>query len=884
MGSIPDVIELKQAIAAGEEPVQLFRKTLSQGADAILDGFKDGVHVTTLVSLRSKLVDTILMSTWSTHIQENNSAALIAVGGYGRGELHPSSDIDLMILLQESTNKEIKDGIEQFLTFLWDIGLEVGHSVRTIKECVAQAEQDITIVTNLMESRLLTGSRELFQEMRKMTGPDKIWPSDRFLAGKWEEQIERYAKYDDTAYNLEPNLKEGPGGLRDIHTIGWVAKRYFGCETMHGLVGHNFLTEAEYDALMQGRSLLWQIRFALHSMTGRHEERLLFDHQHALAEQFGFIDREHNLAVEQFMQQYYRTVIRTRRLNERLLQLFKESLLRQYRPEKITPINQRFQNCDGFIEITDVNVFRHNPSALLEIFLLLQQHQELKGVRASTVRMIRANRHRINDEFRADPETRSLFMQIMRQPQGITHELRRMNRYGILAAYLPLFAKIVGRMQYDLFHVYTVDAHTLFVVRNLRRFSILAYNHESPLCSEIMERLPKPELLYIAGLFHDIAKGRGGDHSILGAQDALEFCQQHGLSSEDSALVAWLVKNHLVMSMTAQRKDISDPEIVHQFAQEMGNLPQLECLYLLTVADIRATDPKKWNSWKDTLLRDLYQATKRALLRGLQYPQDADDLIQEKQSKAHRLLEERGINYIAIQNQWMLLSAGYFLHSSTEEIAWHTETVLQTDPDHIPKVTIRHKSERGCSEIFIYGYDKDGLFALTTALLDSLGLNIVDARIETADDGTTRDGYSVLEERGEIITSEERINEIISRIENGLSNPGGVNLDLQRRTPRRLKYFSVPTEISFSPESSNRRTIMKLTTRDRPGLLAQVGQVFADCKISLHNAKISTVGAKATDTFFLTDYNGQPLTDHSIRECLRQGITQRLAEIQPTDT
>jgi [protein-PII] uridylyltransferase len=868
-------------MAEGQEPVQLFREALAQGTATILDGFKEGVHVTTLVSLRSKLVDTLLITAWDSYIPQEASVALVAVGGYGRGELHPASDIDLMILLEKDLPKETETGIEQFLTFLWDIGLEVGHSVRTTDECVNEATQDITVATNIMESRLLTGAKELFYEMRTMTSPDKIWPSDLFLTAKWEEQKQRYEKYDDTSNILEPNIKESPGGLRDIQTIGWVTKRYFGCETMHGLVGHHFLTEAEYDALMLGRSLLWKIRFALHSLTGRHEDRLLFNYQHTLAEQFGFVDRGHDLAVEQFMQQYYRTVIRLRRLNERLLQLFNEAIIRQNQPEKITPINQRFQNCDGFIEITDKSVFRNHPCALLEIFLLLQQHPELQGVRASTVRMIRANRHRINDEFRADPQARSLFMEILRQPNGISRELRRMNRYGILAAYLPLFGKIVGRMQYDLFHVYTVDAHTLFVVRNLRRFAIPKYAHESPLCSEIMEQLYKPELLYLAGLFHDIAKGRGGDHSTLGAQDAMEFCQQHGVSCDDSNLVSWLVEKHLTMSITTQRRDISDPEVVHMFAQEVGDLKHLDYLYLLTVADIRATDPKKWNSWKDSLLRELYHATKRALLRGLQYPQNADELIQEKQSKAYRLLEEEGVEHEAIHDQWTLLSVGYFLHSSAEEIAWHTKTVLQTDRDSIPKVTIRRKSERGCSEIFIYSHDRDGLFALTTALLDGLGLNIVDARIETADDSTTRNGYSVLEENGEIITSAERIDEIVARLEDGLRDPERVDLNLQRHIPRQLKHFSVPTEITFTPDSSNKRTIMKLVAWDRPGLLAQVGQVFADCKVSLHNARISTFGAEATDTFFLTDYSGNPLEDESLRECLRQGITQRLAATQP---
>jgi [protein-PII] uridylyltransferase len=881
MEQIFNTAALEQALAGENPPLDVFRNALDQGTQSINSGFGKAVPVTTLISQRTKLVDTLLTAAWNLHIPDKSIAALIAVGGYGRGELHPYSDIDLMILLAIDETDFLKEGIERFLTSLWDIGLEVGHSVRTIKDCVQEASQDITVMTNIMESRLLSGPWELFQEMRNATGPKRIWASEEFFREKWKEQQNRYEKYDDTAHNLEPNLKEGPGGLRDIQTLGWVAKRHFGCETMHGLVRHNFLTEAEYDALMEGRSLLWRIRFALHILTGRREDRLLFDYQRTLAEQFGFVDQDHSLAVEQFMQQYYRTAMRLERLNERLLQLFQEAILHRDQEEEILPINNRFQACNGFIEVTDKNLFRRYPYALLEIFLLLQLNPDLKGVRASTVRLIRANRFRINDEFRADVRARSLFMEIMRQPKGITHELRRMNRYGILAAYLPVFANIVGRMQYDLFHAYTVDAHTLFVVRNLRRFAVPKYAGEFPLCSDIMSRLPKPELLYLAGLFHDIAKGRGGDHSQLGAEDARAFCRQHQLSEYDTELVGWLVEKHLIMSMTAQRKDISDPEVVHQFAQEMQNLTRLDYLYLLTVADIRATDPKKWNSWKDALLRELYVATQRALLRGLSYQQDADDLIQEKQRKAYRLLEERGITHKQAHDLWLDLSIDYFLHSSPEEIAWHSETILATDRSELPAIRILRKSDRGASEIFLYCENQPGLFALTTALLDRLRLNIVDARIETSDNNTTLDSYSVLEENGKPIRSKAREKEIIEKLQQGLRNPDSIDLKVQRRVSRQLKHFSVPTRIDFYQDESNRRTIMQLVTSDRPGLLAEVGLAFARCGITLHNAKISTVGAEVADTFFITDHDGSPLYDPARLRCLERGIYEQLDSGEP---
>jgi len=440
-------IVFDQVLSETDNPLVLFRNTLEQGTETLAQGFRDSIPVSTLVSLRAKLIDSLLKRAWQLNMPENADAALVAVGGYGRGELHPCSDIDLMILSDVIEREKLTENIAQLLTFLWDIGLEVGQSVRSVDECVEEAKQDITVTTNIMESRLLAGSQSLLQQMRDATSPDKIWPSDQFFKGKWEEQKQRYAKFDDTATNLEPNLKEGPGGLRDIQTVGWVAKRYFGCDTMHGLVGHNFLTEVEYESLMEGRSLLWKIRFALHLLTGRREDRLLFDYQRALAQEFGFVDQEHSLAVEQFMQRYYRTAIRIERLNERLLQLFEEAILMENQPAEILSINKRFQARNGFLEVTSDNIFRRYPFALLEIFLLLQLYPELKGVRASTVRLIRSHRHLIDDKFRGDLRAKSLFMEIIRQSNGVTSELRRMNRYGILSAYQPgyKFAVIVTK-------------------------------------------------------------------------------------------------------------------------------------------------------------------------------------------------------------------------------------------------------------------------------------------------------------------------------------------------------------------------------------------------------------------------------------------------------
>ena len=871
---IIDLDDFRAQLANGADPLRLFRETLRAGTKALKERFEQGEPASSLVGLRSDLVDLLLIAAWRIKIPADACAALIAVGGYGRRELHPGSDIDLMILRDETCGEGVDEQIQELVTFFWDIGLEVGHSVRTLAQSVHEAEQDITVATNLMESRLLTGPPELFAALREATGPDNIWPSEHFFEAKREEQRKRYLKYDDTVSNLEPNVKESPGGLRDIQMIGWVAKRHFGADTMNDLVAHGFLTRDEYLDLMAAQEFLWRVRFALHVITGRGQDRLLFDHQRQLAAMFGYQDDDQGLAVEKFMQLYYQTALRLSRMNEMLLQLFQEAIVFKFHLDEPKPITPYFQARSGYLEVVDDEVFRRHPLALLELFLILEKHQELNGVRAKTIRLIRRYRYLVNESFRADPAARRLFMEILRQPQGITRALRSMNRYGILARYIPAFHNIVGRMQYDLFHVYTVDEHTLFVIRNIRRFSVEEYRAEFPLCNDLMEQLPKPELIYLAALFHDIAKGRGGDHSTLGAEDALAFCELHGLSPEDAELVAWLVRNHLVMSMTAQRKDIGDPEVIHAFADNVQSVERLDYLYLLTIADIRATDPKKWNSWKNSLLRELYNGTKQALLRGLQNPQDVNELIQNKQAGARHLLKTEGIDGEAANRLWITLSLDYFLHYSWDEIAWQTKVVLAAKPESLPLVLVRKSPTRGGTEVFLYGPDKDNVFALTTGLLVQLGLNILTARIETSDTGYMLNSFLVLENDGTPVNLVGRREEITGVLREALQRPEPIDLKVSRLVSRQVKHFSTPTRIEFDQDLVNHRTILKLVTDDRPGLLSQVGQAFSACKIRLINAKIATIGATADDTFFITDRKNRPLTQQAQFDCLKQAIYQ----------
>ncbi|BAO44076.1 [protein-PII] uridylyltransferase [Thiolapillus brandeum] len=865
---------LDAQLTTSRAPLEDFRRTIKASKAHLAERFAAGDDVEELVHARSHFIDQILIRVWRQFFREGEAAALVAVGGYGRGELHPASDVDVLILVENPPEDEAAEKLERLVTFLWDIGLEIGHSVRTLKQCVEAALGDVTIVTNLMESRFLVGEESLFLQMREATGSDRIWPSDEFFSAKCEEQKARHARFGDTAYNLEPNIKSNPGGLRDIQMIGWVVKRHFHAERLSELLHQGFLTDAEYQALKSGQKHLWKIRFALHILTGRHEDRLLFEHQRAIAHQFGYSDEDSNLAVEQFMQDYYRTVMELNRLNEMLLQLFQEAILYENQPCDTARINNRFQSYNGYLEVSNNAIFARYPIAILELFLILQEHPELEGVRASTIRLIRAHLHLIDDRYRKDIRARSLFLEILRQPTGITHVLRRMHRYGVLAAYIPAFANITGRMQFDLFHVYTVDEHTLMLLRNLRRFSVPEFEHEFPLCSQVFQKLVKPELLYIAGLFHDIAKGRGGDHALLGAVDAREFCILHDLSDYDASLVAWLVSKHLLMSMTAQHKDIEDPLVVQEFAAEVGDRSRLDYLYLLTVADIRATNPKRWTSWKSSLLNRLYYSTRQALLRGLQSPMGQDELIQSKQTEARRLLAAQGFNLESINQLWSELSLEYFLQHDPEEIAWHGGLVLSTDDFETPRVALRKSIPRGCDEIFIIQKDRKNQFAQCTALMDQLHLNILEARIRTTDGGVALNSFFVLEVDGSHIAP-DRAEDIQQVLEARLGETPS-HSPKTRPLPRRLQQFTSKSEISITQDEVNRHTLLHIKSMDRPGLLSLIAWVLAEQNLRLFSAKVTTMGALADDVFTLTDTQGRALEDPASQERLVTALLERL--------
>lgn len=853
--------------------IPIFREALVQGNEVLKARFQGQHHASKVVVQRAWFIDHLLLQAWRRYAWPHpDKMALIAVGGYGRGELHPYSDVDLMILLKEDMDDITKRYVESFVMFLWDIRLEVGHSVRTLAECENEAANDITVMTNLIEARLLTGPISLFHTMQASIAPDRMWPTQDFFAAKVWEQNQRHHKYYDTAYNLEPNIKEGLGGLRDIQTLGWVAKRHFDATTLYDLVQHNFLTEDEYIALVQGQEFLWRIRCFLHSTAKRREDRLLFDYQRTLATAFGYEDNKSHLAVEGFMKQYYRTVMEISGLNEMLLQLFEEVILYGHRPTTLRPLNKRFQVRNDFIEVVHDQIFMHYPFALLEIFLLMQQHPEIKGVRASTIRLIRQYKFLIDDAFHRDLRVRSLFFEIFRQAQGLTHALRRMNRYGILAAYIPTFGRIVGQMQYDLFHVYTVDQHSLFVVSNLRRFSLRERDHEFPLCSKIKKSLPKPELLYLAGLFHDIAKGRGGDHSVLGEVDALRFCQAHGLSDYDSRFVAWLVRHHLLMSTTAQRQDISDPDVISNFAQKARDTTRLDYLYLLTVADIRATNPSLWNTWKDALLAKLYYKTKDVLEKGLHNLIDKQERIQNIQVQVMNLLTD--IDPDAINALWQNLDDEYFLRPSYRDLANETRAILRYGKNPLPLV-LKRQDTRGSTEFMVYTQDNDYLFAEITYFLEQQDLTVVSAYIVRTQNNYAINAFNILEKSGEPIQPNKRIEAILTNLQATLTHDEnkGLFCPINRRIPRQLKHFPVPTRITFNQDEGNGHTSMEIITTDRPGVLSCIAQAFVMCNVRVKKANIATFGSRVEDIFYITDTQNYPLYSADQLDCIREHLS-----------
>ena len=834
-----------------KEVAQTWRNSIKTQQNALQVEFFLDKNPAQLLKKHSQLIDKALQSIW---LQANihNGCSLVAVGGYGRGELFPYSDIDLLILLPAQFSNAQNQEIETLIGLLWDIGLNVGHSVRTLDECVAEASQDVTVQTNVLESRLLAGDAAHYQQFTQTM--QAIMQPEKFFAAKFKEQDNRHAKFNDTAYSLEPNIKESPGGLRDLHTILWLARSQNLGKNWLELAKNKLISATELRQIYRHERNLQTLRIRLHYLAKRREDRLLFDFQNELAEDLGLINTPHKRASEQLMQRYYHSARYISLINEILLKTL-ESTLSKIAP-KITPINARFEAINGLLSAKTARTLQQYPAAILESFLLLQQQPELIGMSADLLRELQRVKKMVNRDFRDSTENKKLFLDILLQPNGVNHSLRRMNRYGILGQYITAFGKIVGQMQHDLFHVYTVDEHILNVLANLRRFAKPELKHEFPLCSQLFAAFEKPHLLYLAALFHDIAKGRGGDHSTLGTKDAKRFCKLHNLPKEDTHLVAWLVESHLKMSSTAQKSDLSDPAVIELFARFVKTDTRLQALYLLTVADIRGTSPVVWNAWKARLLESLYYATKRVLNDETFSVQQA---IENRQQEAAEKLAKYGLQPQSYQTLWDNVGAGYFVRFETDEIAWQSRLLTPHVQAPSPIVRARLSPSGDGIQVMIYTSNQDDLFARICNFFDRMAYNIVQAKIYTTNHAYALNSFIVLDQSGKSVSYSGLLKFIEAELTAKLLATAALDTPLEGRISRQVKYMPFATQIKTLKEPQGINHTLEIVAGDRPGLLARVAFIFLQHGVDLHNAKINTLGNRAEDSFLISAKQGKAL-------------------------
>ena len=849
----------------------VLRETYKQDKVAVLSGLASSTYAArglkqTLRQL-SILADGLLIQLWQ-QAGFSSELCLVAVGGFGRAELFPQSDVDVLVLLPKSESPEhtpeLQAQLERFIGSCWDTGLDIGSSVRTVDECLAEAAKDITVQTSLLESRRVTGNTHLFGDFQQRF--QAAMDPQAFMVAKTLEMRQRHNKFENTPYALEPNCKESPGGLRDLQVILWVARAAGLGHSWDELARKGLATPLEARQIKRNEALLGLIRARLHLQAKRREDRLVFDLQTSVAETFGFssdVTPEGRLALrasEKLMRQYYWAAKAVTQLNQILL-LNIEDRLKTERGESIDhfrPLNERFFEKAGLIEVASDDLYQKHPHAILETFLLYQATPGLKGLSARTLRALYNVRSVMNGRFRADPVNRQTFLQILQQPQGITHALRLMNDTSVLGRYLWVFRRIVGQMQHDLFHAYTVDQHILMVLRNVRRFFMAEHTHEYPLCSQLASDWDKPWILYAAALFHDIAKGRGGDHSKLGCTEVRTFCRQHGVDKEDAKLVEFLVSEHLTMSHVAQKEDLGSPEVIARFAQRVGDERHLTALYLLTVADIRGTSPKVWNAWKGKLLEDLYKATLRVL--GGSAP-DANTEVQARKREALIELARQAQPHEGHKALWDTLDVSYFMRHDASDIAWHARQLSRhvALPEASPARAIVRARPSPVGEglqVLVFTPDQPDLFARICGHFDQSGFSILDARVHT-----TRTGWAL--DTFQIVTSmlPEHYRELMTMVESGLTQAlnqqGPLPTPSRGRVSRRVKSFPITPRVSLSPDEKAQKWLLSISASDRMGLLYSVATVLARHGIQLHLAKISTLGERVEDNFLISGHELQ---------------------------
>ena len=847
MASAPPPAEaLNEALRAPRAAARivLWRDQLKRGRELLRASFFAHPDTPKLLREHARLVDGIVRAVWRDAGMPPD-LALLAVGGYGRGQLFPHSDVDVLILVPAS-GAAPAGAIEGFFAALWDIGIELGHAVRTVAQCETEMAGDVTIRTSLLENRLLDGSRDLARKFRVVFA--EHLDIRAFYAAKALEQQQRHQKCNDAIYNLEPNVKESPGGLRDLQTVLWISRAAGMGQTWAELARHGLMTIAEARAVSRQERFIGAMRVRLHYLADRREDRLVFDQQSALAQQLHLTDKPGRRASEQLMQRYYRAAKLVRQVNIILLQNLHARLHPAHSPP--VPFDAEFETVDELLEVRDEELFARRPAAMFDAFLMMQKHRALKGMTARTLRALWRHRRLIDARFRRDPANRARFIEMFRIEKGLLHELRRMNLFGILGQYLPVFGRIVGQMQHDLFHVYAVDEHILMVIRNLRRFTETQHAHEYPTCSRLMADFQRRDVLYVAGLFHDIAKGRGGNHSQLGARDARRFCREHGIAPEDTEMVAWLVQEHLTMSATAQKQDLTDPAVVAGFARKVGTQRRLDALYLLTVADIRGTSPKVWNAWKAKLLEDLYHGA-RAALAGQAPTRTIMDSVEASRADARRLLRLYAVPDGAEAALWQHLDIPYFQRHTAEEIAWHARHLYWRVAGAAPVVKARLARDGTGLQVLVYLPDQKDLFARVCGFFGRSGLSILEARIHTTRADYALDTFAVLDPSNPNASYRDTIQFVEFELSRLLLDEAPLTVPGEGRISRQLKHFPLTPEVQIFPDDKGTHYILEVVAGDRAGLLARIAYTLARANVNVVSAKINTLGERAEDVFLI---------------------------------
>jgi len=833
------------------------RKSIKNLKSMLMEEFRQSSNINNLMHQLVSSIDKILIILFQQNNLDNKGEfCLVALGSYGRRELILNSDIDLLILYNEKTSKSYLHLAEEFIQDCWDIGLDISHQLTTVKACSKLANKDLSVISSILDMHIICGCNSLMEELRYQIHKLHMWPSSDYFFAKVAEQKTRYLKYDETAYNLEPNVKYGPGGLRDLQLLLNISKRHFGIKRFAEVIEYGFITDKEYEELNYCEHFLMKVRFALHMLSLKNEERLLFDYQIKIAELFNYQDDNKSLGIERFMKEYFKVIKKVRELNELLLQWFAETIIHA-NTHKLIPLGNNFLLSNNYIEVKNHNIFKKNPLALLEIFLYIAKFPQIIGIRANTIRLIRQSYYLMTKRFCASKSATSMFMDIIKTTKNPYEILQRMSQYGVLSHYLDCFAEVTGQMQYDLFHAYTVDQHTLFVIRNLARFLDVRYNKEFPLCAKLMPNIKRTEILYLAALFHDIAKGRGGDHSELGAVEAQIFAKRHRLNLKDKKLLVWLVHNHLLMSQTIARQDIYDPNTIANFCNLLPAIEYLDYLYLLTVADICATNPKLWNSWKASLLKELYLAANHLLHLDKSLINE-ESIINTRKEQALAILIKDAIPVKEINELWSNFKGKYFLHEPAEVIAKHTKEIINTK--NFPLVLIMPHHTEGGTEVFIYMPHRDDRFMITTTILSNYRATIQEATILKNDNYFDLDTYIILTEKDQVFFDDKEVKIIQQALIKYLSNQSHPPTIKEQRTALRESHFNFAPKISFSEDEITNQTRLFLVTKDRSGLLATLSHIFLNEKITLHNAKITTAGERVEDVFYLTNENGKKLT------------------------